>query len=204
MNLNELRDEAYAIAKANGWHEQKHSDEHYIMLIITEIAEAVQADRKDKHADVAKFKEWQGNSLPLSEETRIRRFKEDFEAYIKNSVEDELADVVIRCLDLAGLRGFDLEEVATLAGELESLKEGIGFTNFCYVLSGISTCDDSTEEKVIGIIAVMLKYCELTGIDLEWFIEQKMNYNRLRGYHHGVNRDLYANIRKETSDTPSK
>ena len=28
MNLNELRDEAYSIAKANGWHEQEYSDEH--------------------------------------------------------------------------------------------------------------------------------------------------------------------------------
>ena len=45
MNLNELRDEAYSIAKANGWHEQEHSDEHFIMLIITEIAEAVQTCR---------------------------------------------------------------------------------------------------------------------------------------------------------------
>ena len=24
MNLNELRDEAYSIAKANGWHEEEH------------------------------------------------------------------------------------------------------------------------------------------------------------------------------------
>lgn len=59
MNLNELRDEAYATAKANGWHEQEYSDEHYLMLIITEVAEAVQADRNNRHADVAKFKEYQ-------------------------------------------------------------------------------------------------------------------------------------------------
>lgn len=59
MNLNELRDEAYSIARANGWHEEEHSDEHLLMLVITEIAEAVQADRKDKHADVASFKEYQ-------------------------------------------------------------------------------------------------------------------------------------------------
>ena len=71
MNLNELRDEAYSIAKANGWHEEEHSDEHLLMLVITEIAEAVQADRKNLHADIAKFKEWQGSSLPLSEATRI-------------------------------------------------------------------------------------------------------------------------------------
>ena len=88
-------------------------------------------------------------------------------------VEFELADVVIRCLDLAGLREFDLKEVATLVGELESLEEGTGFTDFCYALSVISTCDDLTEEKVIEIIAVVLKYCELTGIDISFFIQTK-------------------------------
>lgn len=185
MDLNKLRDEAYQIAKEHGWHDKEYSDSHWLMLLITEIAEAVQADRKNLHADIAKFKEWQGNSLPLSEETRIRRFKENFEAYIKNSVEDELADVVIRCLDLAGLRRFDLEEVEALMEMAESIKEGSGFIDLCYALSGISTCDDSTEEKVIAIIAVVLKYCELTGIDLDFFVEQKMRYNKLREYRHG-------------------
>ena len=79
MNLNKLRDEAYSIAKANGWHNEEHSDSHWLMLIITEIAEAVQADRKDKHADVDQFKEYQtyyGSFLP-SKETQEIRFRED-------------------------------------------------------------------------------------------------------------------------------
>ena len=187
MNLNELRDEAYSIAKANGWHEEEHSDSHWLMLIITEIAEAVQADRKDKHADAASFNEYQtyyGSFLP-SEETREIRFKEDFEAYIKNTVEDELADVMIRCLDLAGLRGFDLRGAVKLTEGLESIKEGITFIDFCYALSGVSACDDSTEGKIIAVIAVVLGYCKLTGIDLDFFIRTKMKYNRLRGYWHG-------------------
>lgn len=46
MNLNELRDCAYLTAKEHGWHDKELSDETYLMLIITEIAEAVQADRK--------------------------------------------------------------------------------------------------------------------------------------------------------------
>lgn len=189
MDLNKLRDEAYQIAKEHGWHDKEYSDSHWLMLLITEIAEAVQADRKNLHADIAKFKEWQGNSLPLSEETRIRRFKEDFEAFIKNSVEDELSDVVIRCLDLSGMRKFDLdEEVETLMEMAESIKEGRGFIDLCYVLSGISTCDDSTEQKTIAIIAITLKYCELTGIDINFFIRTKMDYNRLRPYMHGDKR----------------
>lgn len=178
MNLNELRDEAYSIAKANGWHEEEHSDSHWLMLIITEIAEAVQADRKNLHADVEAFKKYE----------MVLDFKENFERQIKNTVEDELCDVVIRCLDLAGLRRFDLEEVEALMEMAESIKEGKGFIDLCYALSGISICDDSTEEKVIAIIAVVLKYCGLTGIDLDFFIRTKMNYNRLRGYHHGGKR----------------
>lgn len=178
MNLNKLRDEAYSIAKANGWHEEEHSDEHWLMLIITEIAEVVQADRNNLHADVEAFKKYE----------MMLDFKENFERQIKNTVEDELCDVVIRCLDLAGLRRFDLEEVESLMEMAESIKEGKGFIDLCYTLSGISTCDDSTEEKVIAIIAVVFKYCELTGIDLDFFIRTKMEYNRLRGYHHGGKR----------------
>ena len=185
MDLNELKKEAYETAKANGWHDEEHSDSHFLMLIITEVAEAVQADRDNRHADVAKFKEWQGNSLPLSEETRIRRFKEDFEAYIKNTVEDEFADIVIRCLDLAGLRGIDLSPVQDVKESLLSLKDK-QFISFCYRLCEMSTYGRySTEEKLTTIITSVLRYCELTGIDIGWFITQKMKYNRLRGYHHG-------------------
>ena len=146
MNLNELRDEAYSIAKANGWHEEEHSEIHWLMLTITETAEAVQADRKNLHADVEAFKKYE----------EIIGFKENFERQIKNTVEDELSDVVIRCLDLAGLRGFDLEEAEALMEMAESIKEEKGFIDLCYALSEISTCDDSTEEEVIEIIAVVL------------------------------------------------
>ena len=77
MNLNKLRDKAYQCAVAHGWHEENLSNEHFLCLVISELMEAVEADRKGKHAKVAMFKEWQGNSVPLTEETRKRRFMED-------------------------------------------------------------------------------------------------------------------------------
>lgn len=49
MNLNELRDEAYRIAKENGWHDEEYSNEHWLCLVISELMEAVQADRIDQH-----------------------------------------------------------------------------------------------------------------------------------------------------------
>lgn len=191
MNLNELRDEAYSIAKANGWHEEEHSDSHSLMLIITEIAEAVQADRKDKHADIASFKEYQtyyGSFLP-SEETLEIRFREDFEAYIKNTVEDELGDVIIRCLDLCGVKGLDAYTV-----NVEFPPGMDGFTDRMYFVcrqltDRILTADSVTLEFVLSqTMSYIVEHCRRKDIDLDFFIRTKMNYNRLRGYHHGGKR----------------
>ena len=188
MNLNNLRDEAYSIAKANGWHDEELPDETYLMLIITEIAEAVQADRKDKHADVDKFKEYQtyyGTFLP-SEEIRTIRFREDFEAYIKNSVEDELSDVVIRCLDLAGLRNIEFDYA------LKLMESGMKKVNKAFPVFMYECCADISNgslatlaRRLNVIVAAIICYCKQQDIDIEFFIEQKMKYNKLRPFRHG-------------------
>lgn len=188
MNLNKLKDRAYQIACEHGWHEQELSDEHCLMLVITELSEAVNAYRKGKHADISKFKEWQGNSLPLSEETRARRFKEDFEQYIKESVEDELSDVIIRCLDFAGMRGWDLQEISDKVFDVSETGRLIGDLTFAEIAYGICGCifeGDDSQEAVEGILKVVIAYYIWRGIDIEWYIEQKMKYNELREYKHG-------------------
>lgn len=50
MNLNELRDRAYKTACKHGWHEEDLSNEHLLCLVISELMEAVEADRKRMHA----------------------------------------------------------------------------------------------------------------------------------------------------------
>ena len=181
MDLNKLRDEAYATAREHGWHDEEHGDEMYLMLIITEIAEAVQADRKGWRANTDKYIELISDR---EEHDSDLWFKCAFSQNIKGTVEEELADVVIRCLDLAGLRGIDLSPAQEIIKNLESLKER-SFTDLCYALSRMATCNDTTNEKVLAIIACVLRYCKLSGIDLEWFITQKMKYNRMRPYKHG-------------------
>lgn len=186
MNLNELRDRAYKTACEHGWHEEEHSDEHFLCLVISELMEAVEADRKGKHSDVAKFKEWQWNSIPLTEETRLRRFKEDFEAYIKGTVEEELADACIRLFDLAGIRNIDLSDTNEIADELVSLKSDLKLTEVCFGFTSALTIDgESLGRRICGTLAGLIKYCQFSDIDLMWHIEQKMCYNELRDYKHG-------------------
>lgn len=189
-NLNQLRDQAYQCAVSHGWHEKDLSDEHFLCLVISELMEAVEADRKGKRAQVEKFKEWQGNSISLTEETRQKRFKEDFEAYIKGSVEEELADACIRLLDLAGLRNVDLGEV-----DVDELKCSEGFFDWTFTESIFFLVCNLTNTDFIEThsfdsylrVALMeiIGFCVKKDIDIFWYIEQKMKYNELRPFMHG-------------------
>ena len=185
MDLNKLRDEAYETAKAHGWHEEEHSNEHYLALIITEIAEAVQADRKgwrantDKYIELISDREEHDNDL---------WFKCAFSQNIKGTVEEELADVVIRCLDLAGLRGIDFHYAEVL------LAEGIKDVQTPFPELMYLACEEliyhgyNLEEKLNALVAGLISYCRQEGIDLEFFIQTKIKYNRLRPYRHGGKR----------------
>ena len=173
MNLNELRDRAYNIAKAHGWHDTEHSDETLLMLVITEIAEAVQADRKNLHADMEAFDKYDGR-IP---------FPENFERHVKDTVEDELADAVIRLLDFAGMKGIDLETIPV------KLPNGT-FPEHCFNLCGMLTninveFDWWVVDAINGVISYIFNYCRQKGIDIEFLVQKKMEYNETRPYRHG-------------------
>lgn len=177
MDLNELKKEAYETANAHGWHDKEHSDEHYLMLIVTEIAEAVQADRKGRYAQRRMFEINAYTPQPHPE----KHWKFIFDRFIKNSFEDELADVVIRCIDLAGLREIELPPVKVGHSNIR-----MDFTEFCFNTVHVAAMTKvPLKERLENIIERIFVYCESKNIDIEWFIEQKMKYNRLRPYMHG-------------------
>ena len=110
MNLNELRDKAYQCAVAHGWHETELSNEHCLCLVISELMEAVEADRKGIRANVIAYKDLVRNTIRTNlPEKECLNFI--YERTIKGSVEEELADVCIRLLDLASLRNIHVELV---------------------------------------------------------------------------------------------
>lgn len=75
-----------------------------LMLIVSEAAEALEADRKDHYVEnpylTAK------DVLSIGDDAA---FKSAFELAVKNSFEDELADVVIRVFDLCGAKCINIE-----------------------------------------------------------------------------------------------
>ena len=180
IELNELRDKAYRNAVVHGWHDENLSDEHFLCLVISELMEAVEADRKGMHANRDNF-EYYMKQRKRGDGEFMYAFKHD----IKDSVEDELSDACIRLLDLAGLRNVDfvIQQVEYPFGSNET------FTEFCFGVCRQIT--SSTHERIgfsININVVLMdifSYCRYKGIDIIWHIEQKMKYNELRPYKHG-------------------
>lgn len=196
IELNELRDRAYKNAVAHGWHEEDKSDQHWLCLVISEIMEAVEADRKGRHANVKRYKDMTENSLICKGyNTMIPKEKGFIVAYeetIKGSVEEELSDACIRLLDMAGLRDINLSSISfpiSNSAEHINSRKALTFTEWCYDVTRVIARYDKNNYPIgylfVGILQEMCCISEIIGFDLLWHIEQKMKYNELRPYKHG-------------------
>ena len=124
-SLNQLRDEIHANAKEKGFYDNPREVGTMLMLIVSELAEALEADRAGNFCDFFKYEKYRKDEFELKhkQETDVRFMprspclisssekieKEAFDIYIKNTFEDELADVIIRTLSICGYLGIDIE-----------------------------------------------------------------------------------------------
>lgn len=189
MGINEMKDRAYDIACKHGWYEQKRSDIHELMLVVSELGEAVNADRNGKYANRERFEN-------VLKEFHVP-FSYAFNQCIKDTVEDKLADAAIRILSLAGFFSADLEEEPFSEEGLEKLAKAAN--------NGLTISDkpekitfpEELSMAFLGIMQVLQEGASMgdvlvnifviayrRGIDLKWHIEQKMKYNEERPYKH--------------------
>lgn len=100
FGLNGLSVEIHEIAKSKGFWDKPAETGTLLMLCVSELGEALEADRKEKHADVNSF---------LAERMATDNYTSSFEHNIKDTFEDELADTVIRILDICASRSIDID-----------------------------------------------------------------------------------------------
>lgn len=181
MNLNNLKDKVYKNAVAHGWHDENYSNAHWLCLVIAELMEAIEADRNYKYAYRKDFEE---SLIKLGARAGIRKWREAFEICIKDRLEDELADACIRLLDFAGLRDLELTYTDNLTIMTSS------FTEYTYCLCAFITNPDKSnvgwlDNHVSYSLGWIFSWCKAKNIDIEWYISQKMKYNKFRPFKHG-------------------
>lgn len=160
-------------SKEKGFYDVKISDEHKLMLIICEVAEAVEADREGRRAQPMP-EDW----LTLNDED----FKKTFLRNVKDSLEDELADAVIRMMDSGYLNRFTGPTDYYL--DIYERQGAKAFVERAFRLVTLISEGIRFEELEQAASEVFFIADEL-GIDLMKHIRMKMRYNAMRPRLHG-------------------
>lgn len=184
--LNRYAKDCHQRAVAKGFWDEAHSVGHYLMLVISELSEAVEADRLGKWAKLTP--EAVKNLRVVSDAT----FTQAFLWFVKDRVEDEIADAVIRLLDLLGwllgdkeLTSFQVASALCVYGKEDPpamLTDAL--MPIVAELCGASAFGDTTT-GILNAIKSLELLCDHLGIDLMMHIELKTKYNKTRPALHG-------------------
>ena len=96
--FNELAKEIHEGNAARGFWESERKLTEVVMLTVCELAEAIEADRDGKWAAQINYDNYMNNQHPAV-------FREN----IKDTVQDEIADAIIRLLDFSHKFNIDLD-----------------------------------------------------------------------------------------------
>ena len=182
FNINDLRNHAHRMAVMNGWHEKQWDDAHLLMSVIVEVAGAVQADSFGKRGEMGTYEKYVSllTDMKSNDASRIAMSKMIYRIHLSGSLEDKLADVVIRMLDFAYVRDLDLSFISKPLNECKEMVKGKKLTEVMFDICKNLTGNFGTPQVCIGYaIARILCWCRKEDIDLEWFIEKKMWYNEV-------------------------
>lgn len=173
LTRNQYKELAHSNAVEKGFWEVQHSYEHSIMLVISELCEAIEAYRKNYKSNYDNF----------YEDIKSIGLRESFKKHIKNTIEDELADVYIRLYDYAGAINLDFDDPNNKSNIIKTNYKS--FLEECFEVTRIISRGNDN----IHSICVALDYLDLLvehwNISISWHILKKMKYNSGREYKHG-------------------
>ena len=101
MNINDTAKAIYSINVEKGFWENPRNKGELLMLVVSELAEALEADRKNRYS--------LNNPKDIAALANDEDFNDAFSSHVKDTFEDEIADAVIRLFDMSAGLGIDLE-----------------------------------------------------------------------------------------------
>jgi NTP pyrophosphatase (non-canonical NTP hydrolase) len=176
LNLKELAEKIHENAKAKGFYDNKdHQFFEYAQVfeIIKEVAEFHEAYKKGKDG----AGDWY---LEDPEEVGASAV---FSACIKDTWQDEMADVVIRLLDFMRYNEFEILQPTIFVQEILIGDSKYWLSKECFkMIDALQQIEDYFCRDIVNHIYTIAK---TLGIDLEWHIRAKMAYNTTRERLHG-------------------
>lgn len=103
--INELAKEIHRINKEKGFWDNERNVGEMLMLVVSELSEALEADRENRYANNV-------TTVRVYDDFKVENpenFAVQFKLAIKDSFEDEIADTIIRLLDISIGLGIDIE-----------------------------------------------------------------------------------------------
>lgn len=167
---NELRDDIHNLAKEKGWWDNFRSNEECFALIMSELGEMLEAKRAGKEIDLSDRKDW------IDDEDWFRQA-------VKDTVGDELADVLIRLLDYLGNYKISISPQHIPIIRARTLW-GNTFGEDTWILMSYLNKIFHNEQSCHWYIVLLLKFAEKWGIDLEAHVTLKHEYNKTRPIKH--------------------
>lgn len=184
--LNHYARKCHNRAVAKGFWDEAHTVGHYLMLAFGELHEAIEADR------IGKWAKLDPNTIDTLHRIEGAPYAQEFLCLVKDTVEDEIADAVIRLLDLLGwiigdrtLAGF---EVNVGRGAYEKEEPPVMLTDALFPI--IANASDNlifsnTTAGILNSIKTLEQLCDHLGIDIMAHIDLKLKYNATRPAKHG-------------------
>lgn len=103
MNIKETVDRVHELVREKGFWDNERNVGELLMLVVSELGEAMEAHRKGRFCDPVEL------AWFFSTNDAAHAIQEVFQEKIKDTFEDEIADAIIRLLDLCGGLGIDIE-----------------------------------------------------------------------------------------------
>jgi NTP pyrophosphatase (non-canonical NTP hydrolase) len=149
-----------------------------LMLIVSELGEALEAHRCGRFA-ISK------DAKTLLNNNGFNSWEFFFEKDIKDTFEDEIADVFIRLFDLCGYLGIE-PNIKNAVKKIELDNVGEIFLYVCGLLAELHIdCQTTKKDYLSIIISFFIYYSKEWNIDIEKHITAKMAYNKTRPPKHG-------------------
>lgn len=168
---------AHKTAVEHGFWDDTPNYEHLAMLVITELSEAIDADRHDRHADTDEYEKWCAfvSEYIIASEDRIKGCRTAFNECINDTVEGELADACLRLMDMIGYYQISFIRDNTFTSDLDK-----PLCEFCFRVTEALMAPHGEIYACQKALNMLLAYAEHNGIDIEWHIHEKMAYNGQR------------------------